>query len=221
MKSAASKIKIILADDHQMMREGLHRMLAEEADFDVVAEAPNGRDAVKLASELQPNVVVMDVTMPDLNGVEATRQLKALHPAVRVIGLSMHADREFVTEMLGVGASGYLLKDCAFHELVAAIRAVAAQETYLSPKVAGMVVKACLDGPSEGGKFCGGKLTPREREVLQLVADGKNSKEIGSHLKLSVKTVDTHRRQVMEKLKLYSVAELTHYAIREGVTTLH
>ncbi len=164
--------------------------------------------------------MVMDVTMPGLNGIEATRQVKAAHPQVKVVGLSMHLEREFVTAMLAVGASGFLLKDCPFAELVAAIRAVAAGEVYLSPKVAGVVVKGCVDGVNSS-KFCGGTLTPREREVLQLVADGKSSKQIAMILKLSAKTVDTHRRQVMDKLKLDSVAELTHYAIRQGVTALH
>jgi len=203
-----------------MIRESLRGMLSEQPGLEVVGDAGDGRTAVRLAGELSPDVVVMDVTMPDLNGIEATRQLRAAHPDVRVVGLSMHADREFVKEMLGVGASGYLLKDCPFSELVAAIRAVAAREVYLSPKVAGAVVGDYLGGP-DAGRYGGRALTPREREILQLVADGKNSKEIASLLKLSVKTVDTHRRQVMEKLKLYSVAELTHYAIREGMTVLH
>jgi DNA-binding NarL/FixJ family response regulator len=219
MTMAQPCIKVLLADDHQLMREGIRRLLAEEPGLEVVADAGDGRTAVKLAGECGVDVVVMDVTMPDLNGIEATRQLKALYPAIQVVGLSMHADREFVTEMLGVGASGYVLKNCPFGELVAAIRAAAAREVYLSPKVAGVVVNTCLDG--EAARFCGGNLTPREREILQFVADGKSSKEIAYALELSVKTVDTHRRQVMEKLKLFSIAELTHYAIRQGVTTLH
>jgi DNA-binding NarL/FixJ family response regulator len=216
-------VKIIVADDHQMIREGLRSMLAEQDGFDVVADTGDGRAAVNLAAELGADVIIMDVTMPGLNGIEATRQLKAKHPAAQVVGLSMHADREFVTEMLAAGASGYLLKDCPFGELVSAIRAAAAGDVYLSPKIAGVVVQGCLQSSTstDGGRPGAGALTPREREVLQLVAEGKSSKEIAALLKLSAKTVDTHRRQVMEKLQLYSVAELTHYAIREGMTTLH
>jgi DNA-binding NarL/FixJ family response regulator len=204
-----------------MTREGLRSMLAEQAGLEVVADAGDGRSALRLAAEAGVDVAVMDVTMAGLNGIEATRRIKAEHPAVRVVGLSMHADREFVTAMLAAGASAYVLKDCPFAELVTAIRAVAAGEVYLSPKVAGIVVGGCLEGMAGvAGPYCGGKLTAREREVLQLVADGKSSKQIAMLLKLSAKTVDTHRRQVMDKLGLHSVAELTHYAIREGVTAL-
>ena len=204
-----------------MMRQGLRTLLADQAGLEVVADAGDGRTAVRLAGEAGVHVAVMDVTMPGLNGIEATRQIRAEHPAVQVVGLSMHADREFVTAMLAAGASAYLLKDCPFAELVTAIRAVAAGDVYLSPKVAGIVVDGCLEGMGgDAGPYCGGKLTAREREVLQLVADGKSSKQMAVLLKLSAKTVDTHRRQVMEKLDLHSVAELTHYAIREGVTAL-
>ena len=224
-------IRVLLADDHRLMREGLRQMLERETDFEVLPDAPEGRTAVHLAAELRPDVVVMDITMPDLNGIEATRQIKASNPAIRVLALSMHADRQFVTEMLAVGASGYLLKDCPAHELVTAIRAAAVGETYLSSKVAGLVLMGIPgsngngngngDGDGNGARRHYGALTPREREILQLVADGGSSKEIAFRLGLSVKTVDTHRRQVMEKLQLYSVAELTHYAIREGLTALH
>ncbi len=204
-----------------MMREGLRSMLAEQAGLEVVADVGDGRSAVRLAAEAGVDVAVMDVTMAGLNGIEATRKIKAERPDVRVVGLSMHADREFVTAMLAAGASAYVLKDCPFAELVTAIRVAAAGDVYLSPKVAGIVVGGCLEGMAgDVGPYCGGKLTAREREVLQLVADGKSSKQIAMLLKLSAKTVDTHRRQVMEKLGLHSVAELTHYAIREGVTAL-
>lgn len=223
--SGNKAIRVLLADDHRLMREGLRQILQREADFEILPDAPEGRTAVRLAAELHPDVVVMDVTMPDLNGIEATRQIKAAHPTIRVLGLSMHADRQFVTEMLAVGASGYLLKDCPAHELATAIRAAAAGETYLSSKVAGLILMGVSAGGSNSGanepKRHYGALTPREREILQLVADGGSSKEIAFRLGLSVKTVDTHRRQVMEKLELYSVAELTHYAIREGLTALH
>lgn len=212
-------IKVLLADDHQIVREGLRTMFRGNAEFDVVGEAPDGRSAVQLAGELAPQVVVMDVTMPDLNGVEATRQVRAANPEVRVVALSMHPERQFVSEMLAAGASGYLLKDCPFDELAAAIRTAVAGEVYLSPKVAALVVKGYVGGMPKAQPFCG-NLSPREREVLQLVAEGKNTKEIALSLHISPKTVETHRRQVMAKLKVYSVAELTQYAIREGLTVL-
>src|SRR3954468_4419683 len=163
-------IRILLADDHQMMRQGLKSLLAEQPDFEVVGEAADGRAAVRLAQELSAAVVIMDVTMPGLNGIDATRQLKAEAPDVKVIGLSMHPERQFVLEMLSVGASGYLLKDCPFAELVQAIGAAVAGDVYLSPKVAGVVVRGRGTNAAHGG------LTPREREVLQQVAEGKNTK---------------------------------------------
>jgi DNA-binding NarL/FixJ family response regulator len=210
---------VLLADDHQLMRQGLRSMLDEQENLRVVAEADEGRTAVRLAKELRPDLVIMDVTMPDLNGFDATRQIRSENPRVKVIALSMHAERQFVMEMLGAGASGYLPKDCPFDELLAAISAVMRGDTFLSPKVTGLLVKEVVGGVPEAGAFCG-TLSPREREVLQLVAEGKSSKEIALMLHLSSKTVEGHRRQIMDKLKLYSVAELTRYAIREGVTSL-
>jgi DNA-binding NarL/FixJ family response regulator len=210
---------VLLADDHQLMRQGLRSMLDEQENLRVVAEADEGRTAVRLAKELRPDLVIMDVTMPDLNGIDATRQIRSENPRVKVIALSMHAERQFVMEMLGAGASGYLPKDCPFDELLAAISAVMRGDTFLSPKVTGLLVKEVVGGVPEAGAFCG-TLSPREREVLQLVAEGKSSKEIALMLHLSSKTVEGHRRQIMDKLKLYSVAELTRYAIREGVTSL-
>jgi len=208
-------IRILLADDHQMMRQGLKSLLGEQPDFEVVGEAADGRAAVRLAQELSAAVVIMDVTMPGLNGIDATRQLKAEAPDVKVIGLSMHPERQFVLEMLSVGASGYLLKDCPFAELVQAIGAAVAGDVYLSPKVAGVVVRG------RGTNSARGALTPREREVLQQVAEGKNTKQVAQALHISTKTVETHRRQIMEKLELFSVAELARYAIREGLTPLN
>ena len=214
-------MRILLADDHRIVRQGLRSLLEAEADFEVVAEAENGRQAIEMAEELAPDVVVMDVGMPEMNGVEATRRVVVNNPQVKVVALSMHSDRRFVAEMLKAGAAGYLLKDGAFEELVGAIRTVAAGRTYLSPRIADVVVEGYLRNqaaPSEPTAYA--KLSPREREVLQLLAEGKATKEAAAALHLSVKTVETHRRQIMEKLNLYSVAELTKYAIREGLTSL-
>jgi DNA-binding NarL/FixJ family response regulator len=182
----------------------------------VVGEAADGRSAVRLAKQLSPNVIVMDIAMPDLNGIEATRQLTKAQPEIKIIALSMHADRRFANEMIRAGAQGYLVKDGAFEELAEAIRTVLSGKAYLSPRVADNY--ALAEGSTATSAF--DRLSPREREVLQLMAEGRSTKEIAMDLTLSVKTIETHRRQFMEKLNLFSVAELTKYAIREGLTTL-
>jgi len=213
-------IKILLADDHKITRQGLRSLLEKEPDMEVVAEAEEGRTTVRLAREHLPDVVVMDVTMPDLNGMEATRQMHAELPSVKVIALSMHSDNLFVSEMLKSGASGYLLKDCAFEELARAIRVVVDGKTYLSPAISGVVVDEYLHHltktESPGSKV----LTDREREVLQLIAEGNSTKQVALKLHISVKTVETHRRQIMSKLNIHTIAELTKYAIRQGLTSL-
>jgi DNA-binding NarL/FixJ family response regulator len=211
-------IKIILADDHKIVRQGLRTMLESEADIEVIGEADDGRMAVRLARELSPQVIIMDVGMPDLNGIEATRQVLAESPGIKVIALSMHCDRRFVMNMLKAGASGYLLKDSAFEELATAIRMVLGGKVYLSTEIANIVVKDYLQGGGDESVFS--VLTPREREVLQLMAEGKSSRQIADHLIISVKTVETHRMQIMHKLQIFSVAELTKYAIREGLSSL-
>jgi len=213
-------IRILLADDHKITREGLRSLLDNQQDMEVVAEAEDGRTAVSLVREVVPSVVIMDVSMPDLNGVEATRQIIAQFPDVKIIALSMHSDTLFVTEMLKSGASGYLLKDCAFEELAAAIRVVVAGKTYLSPSVSGVVVDDYLHRLSKADFSDSEILTDREREVLQLLAEGKSTKQIALKLHISVKTVETHRRQMMNKLDIHTVAELTKYAIRKGLTSL-
>lgn len=212
-------IKILLADDHRIMRDGLCALLKNEPDIEVVAEGDNGREAVEMSRKLKPNVVVMDMSMPGLNGVEATRQILALDDNVKVLVLSMHADKRFVIGALSAGASGYVLKDCAFEELVRAIHTVAMNQTYLSPSIADIVVESYKRSqPSPNQLFS--VLTPREREVLQLLTEGASVKKIASLLRVSAKTIETHRQHIMEKLNTHSVAELTKYAIREGLTSL-
>jgi len=213
-------VKIILADDHRIMREGLRALLEREAGIEVIAEADNGRTTVELSRELNPDVVVIDIGMPDLNGIDATRQIVSESPTVKVIALSMHSDRKFVREMLSAGASGYLLKDSAFEELGTALATVINNQTYLSPKIADTVVKDYLGKIETKESKPSPALTKREREVLQLIAEGKTTKDIASQLYVSIKTIETHRKQIMDKVGLNSVAELTKYAIREGLTSL-
>ena len=213
-------IKIFIADDHRILREGLRSMIEKIRNVDVVGEAGNGREAVRLASEKRPDVVIMDVNMPDLNGIEATRLLLKELPAVKVIALSMYSDKRFVAGMLKAGASGYLLKAGAFEELAIAIQTVMAGDIYLSPRVTGVVIEDYVGRLTQEKSAPTKTLSLREREVLQLLAEGKSSKDIASHLHVSEKTVHTHRQHIMEKLNLHSVAELTKYAIREGITTV-
>ena len=214
-------IRILIADDHQIVRQGLRNLLEKEPDMRVVAEADDGRATVRMVREISPEVVIMDVAMPDLNGIEATRQIVAEFPKIKVIALSMYADQRFVLNMLKAGASGYLLKDCAFEELTRAIRLVMAHKTYLSPGVTDIVVKDYTSGGNSSGKGSDfSTLSPREREVLQLMAEGKSTSQISGLLHVSVKTIETHRQQVMHKLNIHSVAELTKYALREGLTFL-
>jgi two-component system, NarL family, response regulator NreC len=212
--------RILLVDDHQILRQGLVALLAKENDLDVVGEASDGRSAVALAKQLQPNIVVMDVAMPGLNGIDATRQILAELPHTKIIALSMHADKRFVMGMLKAGASGYLLKHCALEELVNAIRVVISHRTYLSPDIAGLVVEDFIHQRGSGDSSVFGVLTLREREVLQLYAEGKITRQIGELLHVSIKTVESHRKQIMDKLGFQSFAELIKYAIREGLTSL-
>lgn len=212
--------RVLLADDHRILRQGLRSLFEKEDDLEVVGEAENGRQAVRMARELRPDVVVMDVAMPDLNGIEATRQVLAELPAVKVLALSMHSDRRYVIEVLKAGASGYLLKDGAFEELASAIRTVAANRSYLSPEITGVVIDDVVHRVPSAPRSASLCLSNREREVLQLLAEGRSTREIAECLHVSVKTVDTHRQHIMQKLGLYSVAELTKYAIREGITSI-
>lgn len=212
--------KILLADDHKITREGLRSLIEKQSDMEVVAEAEEGHEAVRMVRRVSPDVAIMDVSMPDLNGIEATQKIVAECPNVKVIALSMHSDTLFVTEMLKNGASGYLLKDCAFEELTRAIRTVVGGKTYLSPAISDVVVDGYLQRLSETDSADSNVLTHREREVLQMLAEGNSTKQVALKLHISIKTVETHRRQIMRKLDIYSVAELTKYAIRKGLTSL-
>lgn len=211
-------IRILVADDHTLMRQALAALLAAQEGLHVVAEAATGREALDQARTHRPDVIIMDVSMPDLNGVEATTRIKAECPGVKVVGLSMHADQPFVERMLKAGAVGYLLKSAAFQELHTAVREVMAGRCYLSPAVTGPLIERLVRGPASEAEQQA--LTPREREVLQLLAEGLTSKEIADRLSLSVRTVENHRRQIMERLQIKSVAALTKYAIRNGLTDL-
>jgi len=206
-------IRILLADDHSLVRQGFRAILSTQPDMQIVGEAGNGREAVELAEQLKPDVVVMDVAMPELNGIEATRRLIESAPRIRVLALSMHKDSVYVREILRAGARGYLLKDSIDADLLAAVRAVARGEGWLSPGVSDAVLsdyRRHVTAPLD-------LLTSREREVLQLIAEGKTNKEIASDLKLSVYTIDAHRGRVMEKLNLHSTGELVRFALRSGL----
>ncbi len=214
------KIKILLADDHKIVRDGLRALIEKFPDMQVVAEAADGRTAVRLAKELIPDIAIMDISMPDLNGIEAARQISAEAPHVKILTLSMHSDARYVKNLFTAGASGYLLKECAFDELVNAIRTVMGNQVYLSPRVTHVVLSEYLSKQPIAEASVFSVLTAREREVLQLMAEGKTTKEIAYSLGLSVKTVEAHRQKIMEKSNIHSIAELTKYAIREGLTSL-
>ena len=219
---APPKVKTaLIADDHRIMREGLRSLLEKSGNFECIAEADDGYQAVKLAMERRPDIVIMDIAMPNLNGIEATRQIKSELPEVEVVVLSMHATRNYVLQVLQAGASAYLLKDSAFEELSTALLAISRGGMYLSPAIAKTAALANLKGgPSGGAAGQIEHLTKRELQVLQLIAEGKSTKDIAARLELSVKTVETHRKQSMDKLEIRSIAGLTKYCIREGLTTL-
>ena len=212
--------RVLLVDDHDVVRSGFRSLLQKQSGIKVVGEASDGREAVRLAKALRPDVIVMDVAMPGLNGVDATRHITLDRPETRILALSMHPGRRVVTNMLRAGASGYLLKTCALEELIRAVRAVASGHTYLSPDIAGTVVKDYVQHAAIEMDGQSTILSDREREVLQLVAEGLTTKAIAARLNVTIKTIEAHRHNIMGKLNLRSVAELTKYAIREGLTPL-
>ena len=213
-------IRILLVDDHKMMRDGLRSILDLEDDLDVVGEAGNGYEAIEMAQQLHPDVIVMDVGMKELNGIEATRLIKAQHPLAKLVALSTYSDEPYVVGMLEAGASGYVLKDAAVDEMRRAIRAVAGGHHYLSPEIAGAVVDSRVRGQSQERVSVFSMLGARERQILQLLAEGNTSPEIARRLHIATTTVDSHRRNTMKKLGVHSVAELTKVAIRQGLTSL-
>jgi len=213
--------KILLADDHEITRDGLKALIENQPGMKVVGEAENGRKAVELARKFKPDVIIMDISMPDLNGIDATRQILSEEPDIKVIALSMYSDRRYITGMLKAGVSAYLLKNCAFDELVRAITCVKNNQTYMSHRIADTVVKEYKDYLTNSETSPFESLTDREREVLQLIAEGVKTNNIAERLHVSVKTISTHRQQIMKKLNLYSVAELTLFALREGLIFLN
>jgi DNA-binding NarL/FixJ family response regulator len=213
-------MRILLADNHRLFCEGLRTLFAKQSGMEIVGEATDGRMAVRLARELSPDLIIMDIGMPELNGIDATRQIRSELPRVKVLAVSMHSDRQYVAGMLSAGAAGYVVKDSAFAELAQAVEVVMGGGRYLSPDVVGVVVDDYVQrlAPAPGTGLA--KLSEREREVLQLMAEGQRTVDIGTRLHVSRKTVETHRKNIMVKLELHSVADLTKFAVREGLTSL-
>jgi len=212
-------IRIIIADDHTIVRHGLTKLLQQERDVEVVAQAQNGHATLELARELSPDVIVMDVGMPDLNGIDATQQILRENPNIKVLALSMHSGKKFVVAMLKAGASGYLLKDCALEELTTALQTIISGRIYLSPAITDIVVDSYVRQPAEAEQSAFSLLSQREREVLQLMAEGNTTKQIALRLHISPKTVEGHRLRLMSKLNIDNIAQLTKYAIQEGLTS--
>ena len=212
------KLRIVVVDDHRLVREGLIARLKSLDDIEIVGEGQDGREAIELCNASHPDIVLMDIGMPVLNGIDATRLVRQECRGTKVVALSMHSEKRFVSEALRAGVSGYVLKDDAFDELAEAIHTVASGGVYLSPGVQEAIVSDYAG--AAGSSMPHAELTPREREVLQLIAEGMTTKQVAAQLNLNVKTIETHRRQVMDKIGADSVAGLVRYALREGITTL-
>ena len=215
-------IRIVLCDDHQIIREGLRSLLEKQPDMSVVGEALNGLGAIKLVAEKKPDIVILDIAMPEMNGIATARRIFMDNPKVKVLALSMHSDHHFVTEMLEAGASGYMLKDSAFGELTNAIRTIISGGLFISPHIAGNVLEEFSRRAKPGHTPVRHvtQLSQREKEILQFISEGHSTKEIASKINVSVKTVETHRQHIMQKVGAHNVAALTKYAVREGITTL-
>ncbi len=213
-------IGILYVEDHEVFHDCMRHLFESEDDIGVLGTANNGRSAVRLARELTPELVIMDIMMPGMNGIEATRQIVSENPAVKVIGLSALSDSKKILEMFRAGAKGYVVKDSAFEELLQAIQTVARGKMYLSPNITGVVLEDFLNLFEAGQSVGLDLLTPREQEVLQLVAEGKSTKQVATELNLGLKTVETHRANIMKKLKVGSIAEMVKFALREGLTSL-
>jgi two-component system, NarL family, response regulator NreC len=221
LKKKSAGRRVLIAEDHKMMREGLRSLLQEKLGYECVAEANDGYEAIRKAKEFHPDIVIMDIMLPNLNGIEATRQIKSQQPEIEIVVLSMHATRNYILQVLQAGASAYLLKDSAVEDLAAALVAVGKGGMYLSPAI---TTAAALKNEAAGVSLKGladvQRLTKRELQVLQLIADGSSTKEIAATLEVSVKTIETHRKQIMDKLSIRTIAGLTKYCIREGLTSL-
>ena len=213
------RTRILLVDDHKIMREGLRGLLERRDDFEVVAEAETGRRALELAKKLRPDIVIMDILMPDMNGIDATAQIMDEVSGIKIIALSMHSDKRYVLKMLRAGAQGYLRKDCASEELTTAIQTVLSDQIYISPQLRGFEVTGPIQKSVFVNSLTSALLSPKEREVLQLIAEGNSTKQVAMHLGIAEKTVEKHRQRIIEKLDIHSIAELTKYAIREGLTS--
>ena len=213
-------IKIILADDHNVLREGLKSLLTQQEDFEVIGEADNGQEAVRLTKKLEPDIVVLDIGMPNMNGIQATEHIVAEVPDAKVLALSMQSNHQFVVKMLQAGASGYMLKDCAYEELISAVRDIIAGKFYLSKDVTGVVINNYINMVQAVDAASLPTLTLRERETLQLIAEGKSTADTAKLLNVSTKTIETHRKNIMDKLDIHNIAELTKYAVREGLTSI-